>query len=923
MLESEEEKVVCRFKSGRIERGRGLGLDVGERVYRMVPQSASDAINIPIESLKAIFCVASLQGNSERKKLRAFIEGKTGTAIRVCFRDEEILYGRKLEKIDGLGFWMKVDDPDDNNSSLFVPSSAVRWIEQIDSSGGDAAFLVSSFKNREIIPGAQLQMDVAPLDENPGVDYTLEETEGSEEVVGVAVDTSEGDNADSFALENGGSTAESERMKDDDSLPPLNWGAREESNPGDFADLPPLPGMEPVDAGAASAPISPPSGIQQIPVAHQGSSRPPEAQPNPGYGFDPVASGSSQPIQNHPSQMSGQHPDLGRGVQAGQVNSSPPVANNLSRPPQNQGYPVANSDVRNIRRGPPTSQPPFADRQPVSDPYAATPGGATGQYPSINDPYRGVAPGAPTGQYPSMSGPYGGPTGQYPAMNDPYGHSQDALTGQYPPTDSYGGAPGGATGQYPPVNDPYGRGPGGATGQYPPMNDPYGAPPDPYGGAPGQYPPMNDPYGGGPGGATGQYPPMSDPYGAAPDPYGGAPGQYPPGNDPYGGGPGGATGQYPSMMNEPYGAVPDPYGTSPDGLPGQYPPGNDAYSGAPTGGPAQYPPTNDVYGAAPAAYGGAPIAGQENQLPSPEIASNTPAPEHALMSSSIPPIGSAEVPPEPAALHSGPMDVPTSSVPGAPMPFQEPQSVAQELSDSVFGPGEVVPQLNLASLELGAPLGAEPGADSEHKSEQAADDTEEEGNDSTFISTSTKDWGAMMGGIVPGAEVTVPTSISVPNNPSENEPGLFDDLPMENVDTAIPQKQAPQAVSTEAGTYDVSASAMAVPDIQFNLASEPASESEPAELPISALTAIADDDSAQESSPPDNLPTGEYSLEGQNVIAMPWLGEADSNSNPKDEDKQPELDMDDLLEEPVEMESNVADSEEKIDGALFDFLNDT
>ena len=180
-----------------------------------------------------------------------------------------------------------------------------------------------------------------------------------------------------------------------------------------------------------------------------------------------------------------------------------------------------------------------------------------------------------------------------------------------------------------------------------------------------------------------------------------------------------------------------------------------------------------------------------------------------------------------------------------------------------------------------------------------------------------------MGGIVPGVDITVPSSISVPQNSSEDEPGLFDGLPVENVDTAIPQKQAPQAVSTEAGTYDVSTSAMAVPDIHFNMASEPASESEPAELPVSALTASDNDDSAKDSSPPDNLPTGEYSLEGQNVIAMPWLGEADSNSNAEDNNKQPELDMDDLLEEPVEMESNVASSEEKIDGALFDFLNDT
>gem|GEM_PF-6927376 len=983
MLKSEEEKIVCRFKSGRIERGRGLGLDLGERVYRMVPQSASDSISIPIESLKAIFCVSSLQGNSERTKLRAFIEGKTGTAIRVCFRDDEILYGRKLEKIDGLGFWMKVDDPDDNNSSLFVPSSAVRWIEQIDSSGGDAAFLVSSFKNREIIPGAQLQMDASPLDENPGLDYTDGETQVSAEANGDAVEKNEAERVELLALENDGSAVESEGMKDDDSLPPLNWGAREESKPGDFANLPPLPDMKPADARPPTnpslqatgtpSPISPPSGIQQIPVAHHGSPRPPEMQPNAGYSFDSVPPGQGQPVQNPPPQMGGQHPDFGRGVQFGQANSPPPVANNLSRSPQNQGYPTGNSDVRNIRRGPSTSQPPFADRQPVSDPYAAVPGGATGQYPSINDPYRGVAPGAPTGQYPSVNAPYGGPTGQYPVMNDPYSNSSGAPTGHYPPAEPYGGAPGGAAGQYPPVNDPYGRGPDGATGQYPVMNDPYDAAPDPYGGAPGQYPSMNDPYGGAPNGATGQYPSMNDPYGGAPngatgqypsmndpysgatgqypsmndpygaaqdsyanpagqypptndpygaasDPYGGASGQYPPMNDPYGGAPNGATGQYPSM-NDPYGATPDPYGAPPAGVPGQYPPGNDPYGGAPTGGPAQYPPINDAYGVAPAPYDGAPATGQAHQLPSPDIASNTPAPDHTLMSSSIPPIGSAEVAPEPIAFQSGPMDLLNSSVPGEPLPSQEPQNTAQDLSDSIFGPGEVVPQLDIASLEPGSPLG-EPAADSGNESEQAADDSEEGDNDSTFISTSTKDWGAMMGGIVPGAEITVPNSISVPQNASEDEPGLFDDLPIENVDTAIPQKEAPQVVSTEAGTYDVSTRAMPVPDIQFNMASEPASGSEPAELPVSALVAITDDHSAKDSSPPDNLPTGEYSLEGQNVIAMPWLGEAETNSNAEGDNKQPELDMDDLLEEPVEMESNGVTSEEKIDGALFDFLND-
>jgi hypothetical protein len=227
-------------------------------------------------------------------------------------------------------------------------------------------------------------------------------------------------------------------------------------------------------------------------------------------------------------------------------------------------------------------------------------------------------------------------------------------------------------------------------------------------------------------------------------------------------------------------------------------------------------------------------------------------------------------------------------------------------------------------------------------------DEEEEGHDQTLISASTKDWGEMMGGIVAGAQVTVPRAISVSDVASLPIPIIHDveedetaaagvtpdfamaaeepniDLPMEApmFEAPVIAPPAQKQASLDVGTYDVDKPSLKLPDLSFSMEANDLAGSEPESLPSSALIAIEEPQSRAKS-----LPTGEYSLEGSNVVAMPWLDgqlsteEAAAASN----NDSPELDLgglDDLFEDPVEMSDVKAESPKDVDGDLAAFLED-
>jgi len=288
-------------------------------------------------------------------------------------------------------------------------------------------------------------------------------------------------------------------------------------------------------------------------------------------------------------------------------------------------------------------------------------------------------------------------------------------------------------------------------------------------------------------------------------------------------------------------------------------------------------------------------------------------------------------------------------------------------SDSVFSSDAPLPAFDLGELTPGSPLGtgdlppyeapAQPAVIVDDYEEDEED--EEEGNNQTIISASTKDWAALMGGMAAGTEVTVPRAISVADiqplspqilNPDEDglaasasndlpaildpatqastdipmiaEPVIDMDLPIEEPVMESIVEPDLQDVTLDPGTYSVENESLSLPDVSFqspggegNNASEA-----PQLLPLDALTEIAEQRAASEP-----LPTGEYSLEGNNVIAMPWLDGSDSKKSSSEEpapSNGSEEGVDDLFEDPVEMAQAEESDDNQLDGTLASFLKD-
>lgn len=139
----EGEKVVARFRDGRIIKGHVKRFSIESDAIVLKNEKTGEERSIAIEELKAIFFVKSFQGVSEHIERKTFgIRRLKGRRVFVKFLDKESLVGCtegavpwdkgfSLAKLgeNAKGFFLIPVDGDCNNERVFVVGSAIQDIQ--------------------------------------------------------------------------------------------------------------------------------------------------------------------------------------------------------------------------------------------------------------------------------------------------------------------------------------------------------------------------------------------------------------------------------------------------------------------------------------------------------------------------------------------------------------------------------------------------------------------------------------------------------------------------------------------------------------------------------------------------------------------------------------------------------------------------
>jgi len=134
------EKVVARFKNGKILKGHVRDFGVGSETVTVEDPETRTAHRISIDELKAIFFVKTFEGQGTYVEKKTFgIRKNPGRKVFVKFKDSEALVGYvdgdipwakgfSLEK-DGkktTGFFLVPVDSNSNNIKVFVVGSSIQ-----------------------------------------------------------------------------------------------------------------------------------------------------------------------------------------------------------------------------------------------------------------------------------------------------------------------------------------------------------------------------------------------------------------------------------------------------------------------------------------------------------------------------------------------------------------------------------------------------------------------------------------------------------------------------------------------------------------------------------------------------------------------------------------------------------------------------
>ena len=125
-------RTFCLRKEAEMLLAAGFGKGAG--THNTLVLDGGKAVEVRFRQLKALFFVASLEGNASRQDASGFIQGpaetQQGKKIAVRFRDGEFMCGYTLSwSPEREGFFLFPADPGANNQRVFVISAATLEIK--------------------------------------------------------------------------------------------------------------------------------------------------------------------------------------------------------------------------------------------------------------------------------------------------------------------------------------------------------------------------------------------------------------------------------------------------------------------------------------------------------------------------------------------------------------------------------------------------------------------------------------------------------------------------------------------------------------------------------------------------------------------------------------------------------------------------
>jgi hypothetical protein len=138
----EGEKIVARFRDGRVLKGFVRNFSIESDTVILSDQKTNKESRVPIEELKALFFVKNFEGSSEYVERKIYgIRENLGRKVFIKFIDKESLVGfiegdipwdkgfslSKLGK-KAKGFFLTPVDSECNNERVFVVGSAIDYI---------------------------------------------------------------------------------------------------------------------------------------------------------------------------------------------------------------------------------------------------------------------------------------------------------------------------------------------------------------------------------------------------------------------------------------------------------------------------------------------------------------------------------------------------------------------------------------------------------------------------------------------------------------------------------------------------------------------------------------------------------------------------------------------------------------------------
>lgn len=125
-------KVVARFRDGRIVKGTTTDFLPARDAFHVHPEGGGAPVTVKHADLKAIFFVRDFAGNPAHRPKNEFDPAKPviGRKIRVVFLDDEVIVGTTQGYQPGRpGFFVVPADVDSNTERCYVLAAATREVK--------------------------------------------------------------------------------------------------------------------------------------------------------------------------------------------------------------------------------------------------------------------------------------------------------------------------------------------------------------------------------------------------------------------------------------------------------------------------------------------------------------------------------------------------------------------------------------------------------------------------------------------------------------------------------------------------------------------------------------------------------------------------------------------------------------------------